>query len=446
MERKRLYDAMDCVLDEVKKYGAEGDVIATHHNSLNLRASQGEIDEYKASSGQLVGLRLIKDQKVAIGYCESLEKQNLITMVANTLESSKYSKIDEQQKICAPNHSLKTQSAEILQDSNADVSEKIKLLLDLESSLLNKPLTVASPYNGYSENENTQLIANTNGLRCEHKERAFACYAYALLDDKKSQSIGGAVSVARRFEALQSDFCAEHSYLQAFDLLKGKPIPTGKYSVLFEINCLTAVFSAFGSCFSAMSAMKGINPWRHKVGQQVSHPLLTISDKILMPNGFKICAFDDEGFVKTDTGLIKEGRLEAFLQNSRSANYFSVKNSANAGRTAKNSLDVASAHTVIELGKSSDAEVFAGDYFEVVKLQGIHSGADPVSGDFSFGASGFLCRDGKRLTPVRGVTVSGNFYLMLNEVEALGKNLHMNDSHCFYSPDIRFSRLQISGR
>ncbi|GAL27074.1 TldE protein [Vibrio variabilis] len=101
---------------------------------------------------------------------------------------------------------------------------------------------------------------------------------------------------------------------------------------------------------------------------------------------------------------------------------------------------------MIATGQSSASEVKAGEYLELVELQGVHSGADVVSGDFSFGASGFLCRDGKRVQPVRGITVAGNFYKMLKEIDAVGDTQLVNDSRSFFAPDVRFARLSIGGK
>ncbi len=68
-----------------------------------------------------------------------------------------------------------------------------------------------------------------------------------------------------------------------------------------------------------------------------------------------------------------------------------------------------------------------------------------ISGEFSFGASGFLCRDGQRIQPVRGITVAGNFYQMLKEIDAVGTIIEHSTACDFYAPNIRFSRLNIAG-
>lgn len=55
-------------------------------------------------------------------------------------------------------------------------------------------------------------------------------------------------------------------------------------------------------------------------------------------------------------------------------------------------------------------------------------------------------RDGERIQPVRGITVAGNFYKMLQEVEAVGDTQLISDSRTFFAPDVRFARLSIGGK
>ncbi|MGB7998447.1 MAG: metallopeptidase TldD-related protein, partial [Photobacterium halotolerans] len=59
---------------------------------------------------------------------------------------------------------------------------------------------------------------------------------------------------------------------------------------------------------------------------------------------------------------------------------------------------------------------------------------------------GFLCRDGKRLQPVRGITVAGNFYQMIKAIDAVGNQLENDYERDFFAPKIRFSGLSIAGK
>ncbi|KEQ17308.1 TldD/PmbA family protein [Endozoicomonas numazuensis] len=445
-EQAKLQKAIEHVLNSVQGQGAEADVIASGSNSFSLKANKGELDEYKVTSGQVIGVRVIKDQRVATSYSESLEPASLDLMIKNALESARFAKVDEHQQISCLNSKISTDMDEIHQPDSVSVDEKIALALSLEQGVVNKPFEPSSPYNGYGESESQLLIANTQGSFCEHKERSFSCYAYTLLEKDGKQSMDGASSCGRSFSELKPQFCIDHGYDLANDLLEGEPVATGSYSVIFEVDALSSLLGAFGLCFSGVGAMKGVNPWREKLGQQVASPLFSITDKAYVEGGMNICAFDSEGYAARDNQLIEKGQLQTLLHNSHTAKSLEAENTASASRGAKSSLDVAPRHKVIAVGSSSHAEVTGGEYLELVDLAGVHSGADAISGDFSFGASGFLCRDGKRVQPVRGITVAGNFYKMLNEIDAMGSVLETSQSRNFYAPVIRFSRLSIGGK
>ena len=78
-------------------------------------------------------------------------------------------------------------------------------------------------------------------------------------------------------------------------------------------------------------------------------------------------------------------------------------------------------------------------------MAGLHSGANPISGQFSFGASGYLMTDGVRVRPIRNITIAGNFYDMLKKVSAVGDQLFWNQGRTTVMPHIRFSDVAISG-
>ena len=61
-----------------------------------------------------------------------------------------------------------------------------------------------------------------------------------------------------------------------------------------------------------------------------------------------------------------------------------------------------------------------GEGLLVQSLTGVHSGVNPISGDFSVGAEGLMIRDGVLAEPVREVTVASTLQRMLKSVVAIG--------------------------
>lgn len=56
----------------------------------------------------------------------------------------------------------------------------------------------------------------------------------------------------------------------------------------------------------------------------------------------------------------------------------------------------------------------------VAGFSGLHSGVNPVSGDFSVGADGLMIRDGELAEPVRELTVASTIQRMLHDIVAVG--------------------------
>ncbi len=440
-----LAESVDTVLSLARKQGVDADVIASQGEGLSLKADQGTLSEYKVTASQVIGIRVVNDQRVAISYSESLEPESLESMVREAITNARYSKVDKYQTIRAENQRLCTPEADIFKPETVSIDDKIALALSLEQSVIDKPLAKSAPYNSYSDSASTVVLANTLGTYCTHRERRYTCYTSALIDHNDKQSMYLGASVGRTFADLDAAWCVNQAYNTAELLLEGGPVKTGQYAVIFDQDSLNELMGAFGSCFSGESAKRGTNPWKDKTGSLVASPLLSFSDVAFVENGMAIKAFDGEGFATGDTPLIEEGKLTGFLHNSATAEYFGVTHTANAGRSAKGALSISSRHDIIAAGKSSSAEVTAGEYLEIIDLQGVHSGADPISGEFSFGAAGFLCRDGKRIRPIRGITVAGNYYKMLKEIDAVSDTLIPDYSRTFFAPMIRFARLNVAG-
>ena len=436
---------LDTVLDLVKANGVEGDVLIATEAQLGLKSNDGELSEYKVTSSRSVGVRVVVGDQIGTSYSESTTEEDLSKMVASAMENASYAKHSPHEKIRAEQQDIADWSAEIFHEDQTPQQDKIDLALSLESGLANREVAAKAPYNGFGEIQYSIDFANSLGHRCAHRERNLSCYTYALLESDGKQSMHLGYQVGRRFQELSASTCVEEAYNTAYQLLDGAPVESGQYDVIFDPESLNQVFSAFGMCWSGESAMKALNPLRTLLGQQMAHPEFSLTDTPYVEGGFAVKAFDGEGFSCRDTQIVKSGVLETFLHNSVTADHFGLQTTGNAARGTKGALSVSSSHLMVAAGSASVAETQSGTYLELISLQGVHSGANAVSGNFSLGASGFLCRDGKRIQPVRGITVAGNFYTMLKEIAAISSEISADHGRTFFAPHIRFTGLNIGG-
>ena len=88
-----------------------------------------------------------------------------------------------------------------------------------------------------------------------------------------------------------------------------------------------------------------------------------------------------------------------------------------------------------------------GEGLVITELDGLHAGVDPVSGDFSLKAAGFLARGGSIIGPVSNITIAGNFIAMMKDVLAVGSDLEYSlpMGGYFGAPSLLIAALTVAG-
>ena len=438
-------DAAGRVLDRVTAAGAAGDLVVREEASLSLKAHGGALEEHKVKSTRIYGVRVIREDRAGVAYSEAADAASLDSMVDQALVNATYARADADEEIVDGDARLVTDDATLCPSDPTPVEEKIEAALFLERELTARDQVRNVPYNGVQDIIAEEHVFATTGRSAHGRSRLCAAYAYALVGDGEKDVLDGVQRGARRFDEVDMPEIVEETYRRCLALLHGEAIPSGRYDVLFDADCQAALFGVFSSMFSGKSAKDGINPLRDKVGERIAVEALTIRDAPLRTEGFGYALFDDEGLPAATTTLVRDGCLRTLIHNSATAAHFDVPNTGNAARSPRSSLGVALHQLEIAPGDVSAAALTGGETLEIVDLTGLHSGANPISGDFSFGAAGFLCRDGARERPVRNVTVAGNFFDLLQGIAAIGDEQHWNAERSALMARIRFADVAVSG-
>ncbi|MBT4790477.1 MAG: TldD/PmbA family protein [Halobacteriovoraceae bacterium] len=442
---QNLKRTLEKTVEVAKKNGADScDAILSKGNSFSLNAMNGEIDKYKVSGAQVIGLRVIKDSKVGIAYTESLDDDAIKFAAKAAIENAQNSEINEFEDVAIKSGEYLNESK--YQKDGVATEDKIAFCLKLESDVKERDSRIQSvPYNGFSEVESSSYYMNSYGVFGYASEYYQSCYTSALLQEGSESSMHYHGDIGRKLSDLNNNKCVDESIEHAVAWLQAKPLVTGHYDVIFTPDVLSEIFGCFSNIYSGKGAMEKTNPFADKIGQKVANNQISISDLPQYKDAFFHEFFDSEGVAHKDLTLIKDGVLCSFYHNTATANYFKTSTTGHAARSAKSSLGVSGTTKVIGSGKTPFAQVTDGQYFEIHSLQGLGSGSNAISGEFSAAASGYLCRDGKREQPVKGVTVSGNFHKMILGVDIIGDKTVATDDRSFFAPQMRFESMSIAG-
>jgi len=156
--------------------------------------------------------------------------------------------------------------------------------------------------------------------------------------------------------------------------------------------------------------------------------------------------FDGEGVPTSRTVLVDGGILKGFLHNSYTAAKEGLPSTGNGIRHSfKGTPEVGTTNFYVENGNTTPEniikEISEGLY--ITEIMGMHT-ANPISGDFSLGASGIWIEGGELKQPVRGIAVAGNITELLQRVDAVGNDLRFYGTKG--SPTLRIREMSLSGK
>lgn len=442
---QNVADLASGVLEELDRSGVQGDLIVNEAETLSLRANQGQLEEHKVSATRILGLRVFHQGRVGTAYSEATDAEALTSLVAQALTNARFSRQDPDEQLADNQQTLTTDDADLCPQDPVSLDERMDMALALESELRARPDIRNVPHSGLLQSVSQQAVFSSAGLQATSRQRMNMAFAAALAESGKRNAMESFGQAARTASELDIKGIVESTWQRSVDMLAGEPVPSGAYDVIFDVECQSDLLGVFALAFSGKAARDGINPWRDKVGERLADARLSLYDNPLDRSGLAYALFDAEGTATARQPVVENGVLVSLLHNTATARHFGLASTGHAARSARSTLSVNPHQWSVAPGDTPDSDLTAGDYLEITDLTGMHSGANALSGDFSLGASGFLCRNGDRIKPVRGITVAGNFYRMLDQIEAIGDTPSWNWRRSACMPGIRFSGLAISG-
>jgi PmbA protein len=432
---------MEQVLNHVTDHKAQGDLVFTSSKSLKMSAQKGALSTYNVSGTQILGLRLIKNDRVGLSYTESLDEESLKLMVKQALDNAEATEPNPHEKIL--NLSGELTDEVTFAEEAVDLNLKIERALELESKVRALDSRVTSvPYNSYSEQDYRSHYLSSTGRFTTYADKSYSITSSAVMDEKGKKSSYYDYHMAHVFGELNFQKVIDTAYLHARNLLAEQTLASGKYSVRFSEDCLKDLLSCFGNIFSAKASMDKLNPWADRLGHEVISSDLSISDHPAFERSFRQSRFDSEGVERRLLTLVENGNLKSFYHNSVTAHYFKTQTTGHASRSASGPLGVAGTDLIIS-GKN--IKPTPAKYLEVIQMDGLYSGANRVSGNFSVAIKGYLWEGGEQKGTFGNITLSGNLFDLFNRVEVTGTELLTSTDESFFTVPLMFHDISIAG-
>jgi PmbA protein len=392
-----------------------------------VNAFEGEVERLSSASSSGVGVRVVRDGRLGYAYTADLSDQGLRQCLAEARANLEVSTEDPGNVL--PDAADHEPLDGIFDPRQVDIGpeRKVQLALDLEARTRDaNPKVSKVETASYGDAVARVAIASSTGVRGSYSVTRAWCYSAAMASQDGQAQIGYGIDSARSIEDLDIEPVAAEAAERAVRMLGAAKPPTRTVPVVFDRMVAPSLIGVVLAGLSAEAVQKGRSLFTDKLGERVGAPGLQLIDDGRLLDGPGAAPFDDEGVPTRRNVLLADGVLQRFLHNTASAARGGDTSTGNAARASFKSTPGISAHNVfLEPGDKDQAGLLAqaGEGLLVQDVTGVHSGANPITGDFSIGVSGLWFRDGELAEPVREATVAAYLLDILKSIVAVGSDL-----------------------
>lgn len=446
----RFEDFKNILFDKAKEAGFdECEVYYSDGESLSISVYEEEVEKYNLDKSFGLSFRGKINNKMGYSYTEILDDDAIEMLIKSAKDSALVIETDDIEFIYEGDKSyseVKTYSEEL---ENIDAGKLIKLALDMEKEAKNysdKVVNISGCKISYSKSNHG--IYNTKGLELSSKSNLLLAYVAPVVlgNDEKYDGMG--YTTSNSVEEIDPSQIAKEGVEDALSKIGGKSIPSGKYKTVIYNEAMVSLLDTFSDVFSGDTAQKGLSLLKDKEGDKIAASIVTIVDDPLLDDGLASSHFDDEGVATFRKEVVSKGTLTTLLHNLKTANKAGVKTTGNGFKASYSSpVNVSPTNFYIEKGDKSLDEIInmIGEGLMVTDFAGLHSGASAVTGDFSLAAKGFYIENGKKSYPVEQITVAGNFFDLLKNIECIGNDLKF-PLNSVGSPSVLATGLSVAGK
>jgi PmbA protein len=415
------------------------EVYVTRGTETEVRAYEGAIESLTSADSSGVGIRILLDgaggadgagegSRVGFAWAGSLDPTVIEAAVADARDNARYATPDPDVVLARPDGvagvDLDLWDERVV---TTPMEDKVALAIELERATRAADPRVRQVSSAdYADGRVEVAMASTTGIRSSARRTSAFVSVDAIAGEGADTQTGTGFSVGRAPGDLIPDEAMADAVLRSTRLLGAQKAKSGPCTVVFDPRVVSTLLSVVASALSGEAVVKGRSFFAGRIGESVAHAAVTLVDDPTDVRAYSASSHDGEGLACRRNVLISDGTLRMFVFDTVSGRRAKTASTGSAVRGGFAGTPSAGCRAlVLTPGTKGAEEILAtvGEGLYVQSVTGIHSGVNPVSGDFSVGAEGLMIRGGQLAEPVREVTVASTLQRMLQAVVEIGNDL-----------------------
>jgi PmbA protein len=450
LDTKDLNDLASSLIERAMKAGADvAEAKVSEGWELTAKVRLGKPELVQEAGHKSVAIRVMRDQRVALTSTSDLSSSGIARLLTDAVELLELSEPDpfagpaDPSLLCkAPHPDLDLFDPEV---EKVDASRAIAMAVEAESAALSyDPRLTLSEGATVSRVAGSSFLALSSGFQGNQRGSYVSLVVSPVAEDAEGKRRRGHYWSARRHlsELDAPASVGKEAARRTLRQLGPRKIDTCEAPVIFDPDVARGLVGTFASCILGGAIWRRSSYLLERESTRVASDLVDIVDDPLIPRAPGSRPFDGEGLRSRPNVVVDKGILKTFLLDSYSARKLARSSTASAARAGA-SVSASTSNFVLRAGMLTPEQIIKSTSRGLYVHELMGFGFNPVTGDFSRGATGYWIENGEISFPVSEITISSNLDAMLKGIDAVGSDLDLKTSTA--SPTLRVAAMTISG-
>ena len=445
LDQSALSELADRLVVAARRAGADAaDAVVVRSMSLSVEVREGAVEESQRAESDDVGLRVFVGRRQAVVSTNDIAG-DVAALAERAVAMAKVAPEDAFAGLADPGELARDVPDLDLVDPDLP---SVALLEQRAKSAEAAGLAVK----GVTKSEGASAAAGIGGMVLATSRGFRGAYLTSRHSLSMSAIAGEGTAMERDYDYSSTLHAADLDAAErigrsagerAVERLNPRKVATKRVPVVFDKRIAGGLIGHLAGAINGSAVARKTSFLKDKLGERLFKPGIRIVDDPLRKRGLRSRPFDGEGVAARPLAIVEDGVLKSWLLDCATARELSLTTTGHASRGVSSPPSPGASNLHLEPGPQTPDELIADitEGFYVTELIGF--GINPVTGDYSRGASGFWIENGKLGYPVSEVTIAGNLIAMF---AALTPANDLEFRYGTNAPTVRVEGLTVAGR
>jgi PmbA protein len=437
-----LLDQARATVQGAKKRGAADVRVSVYRNrGSRTEWRDGKLDRLRQSTRLGLSVTLFVDGRYSSNQTNDLRPEAIDSFLDETIAATRVLSKDLHRQLPDPQRYAGRFAGDLKVFDGPGASgvtavDRQRVAQELEQAARSAPGAdkIVSVTTSCSDSQGQSAMVTSNGMEGTRRDTSFSQFAETAIVGEEGRKPEGwwYATSCHRAKLPSAESIGREATRRAMMCLGAKPEPSGAYPCIIENAVTGRLLRGLFRPLYGNAIQQKRSFLADKLGQQITNPILSITDDPWLPEGHGSGAYDGEGMSTVARKVIDQGVLRSFFIDTYYAS--KLKKEPTTGSTSNLVFgpgDKALPQLLTKLSKGILITGFSG------------GNSNPATGDFSIGVRGQWIEGGKPVRPISGMNLAGNLMTFWKQLRELG-----NDPYAYSTtrcPSLRFAAVQFSG-